>query len=105
MKPETETKLRMIIDLDTSIPREEISHFLDILKGNISDARDLGFIRFKRVMELTGLSHASVYSYIQLGAFEPAYVPGRKLAIGITLESYNRFLHDHHEDNWKGKCK
>jgi len=105
MKAETENNLRMFIDMDSTIPREDVQHFIDILNGKISDAKDLGIIRYKKLMKLTGLCHLSVNRYIRLGFFEAAYVPGRTLAVGITLESYNRFLHDHHEDNWKGKRK
>lgn len=105
MKTETESNLRMFLDMDESIPREEIQHFIDILNGKIDDSRDLGIIRYKRLMELTGLSHLTINRFIRLGFFDAAYVPGRTLAVGITLESYNRFLYAHHEDNWKGNRK
>lgn len=105
MKAETQSNLRILLDMDESIPREEIQHFFDILNGNISDARDLGIIRYKRLMELTGLSHITINRFIQMGFFDAAHVPGRTLAVGVTLESYNRFLLNHHEDNWGKKRK
>jgi len=105
MNSETESNLRMFLDMDNSISREIADHFIDILKGNISDARDLGFVRHKKLKQLTGLSRATLHRFIKAGFFDLAYVPGRTLAVGVTLDSYNRFLHDHHEDNWKGKRK
>jgi len=105
MKAETENNLRMFIDMDSTIPREEVQHFIDILNGKISDTRDLGIIRYKRLMELTGLSHLALNRYIRLGFLDAAYVPGRTLAVGVTLESYLRFIYTHHEDNWKTKRK
>ena len=105
MKTETENNLRMFMDMDSTIPREEVQHFIDILNGKISDTRDLGIIRYKRLMELTGLSHVTLNRFIQMGFFDAAHVPGRTLAVGVTVESYNRFLYTHHEDNWTRKRK
>jgi len=105
MKSETESNVRMFLDLDKSISPGDAQHFIDVLNGKISDARDLGIIRHKKLRQLTGLSCSSLYRFIKAGFFDPAYVPGRTLAVGITLDSYNRFLLTHHEDNWKGKHK
>ena len=105
MKPETESNLRMFLDLDKTIPRDVAQHFIDILNGKVCDTRDLGIIRYKKLMKLTGLSHITLNCYIKMGFLDAAYVPGRKLAVGVTLDSYNRVLYTHHEDNWKGKHK
>ena len=48
-------------------------------------------IYYKDVKRMLGVHRQQIEIYIEQGHLERAYIEGRKLAVGVTRESYRRF--------------
>ena len=91
MTTQTETLVRQIFALDTTISPEEMEHAIDILHGKPKDSEDLiHVLKFKEVTKLLNIHRRTREYYISQGYLDRVYGRGKR-ALGISRESYLRF--------------
>jgi len=91
MTTQTETLVRQIFALDTTISHEEMEHAIDILHGKPKDSEDLiHVLKFKEVTKLLNIHRRTLEYYISQGYLDRVYGRGKR-ALGISRESYLRF--------------
>ena len=91
MTTQTETLVRQIFALDTTISPEEMEHAIDILHGKPKDSEDLiHVLKFKEVTKLLNIHRRTLEYYISQGYLDRVYGRGKR-ALGISRESYLRF--------------
>lgn len=96
MKQQTAETLKSILAFEPELSGDQIQRALEIMDRSLDpNSRPFSIIRYKEAMSLLGVSHSTLINLINKGLFTRAYGSGSKLALGITAESYNRFIHDY----------
>ena len=86
--------LQNILGLDSGISDLEAREAIRILEGaNARNATTVQVIRFQEAMRLLSVSRPTLLELIRKGHLERVYGSGDKHGIGISLESYNRFIY------------
>ena len=95
MKPQTYNILKRILVIDGEIDKPRIDYVLEVLSGRL-DVPDKpvrqGVLRRSEVARLLGISLRSVDSYVVQGHLQRVYRNGGKQALGISRQSYERFI-------------
>lgn len=100
MTAQVEELMRQILEADGSIPPDEISRAILIMKGAPIDHSDLvHVIRYDKAAKLLGVHRCTIDYFVRMGYLDRV-MGGGKSCIGITSESYQRFIRrwvDHRE--------
>ena len=100
MTAQVEELMRQILEADGSITQEEINRAIRIMKGAPIDHGDLvHVIRYQKAAKLLGVHRCTIDYFVRMGYLDRV-MGGGKSCIGITSESYQRFIRrwvDHRE--------
>lgn len=91
----TETTFRNILSLDPEITSEQVEKFLDALDPKRNATPLLQVIRYQEAMQLLSCSRYIIKRLIRAGYLTRVYGSGKRFGIGITAESYHRFINTH----------
>ena len=92
MTAQVEELMRQILEVDGSISQEEISRAILIMKGAPIDHSDLvHVIRYPVAAKLLGVHRCTIDYFVRMGYLDRVMGGGRS-CIGITSESYQRFI-------------
>ena len=100
MTAQVEQIMRQILETDGSIPQDDICRAILIMKGAPIDHGDLvHVIRYPVAAKLLGVHRCTIDYFVRKGYLDRV-MGGGKSCIGITSESYQRFIRrwvDHRE--------
>ena len=100
MTTQVEQLMRQILKADEGIPQEDIERSILIMKGTPIDHSDLvHVIRYREAAKLLGVHRCTIDYFVRMGYLDRV-MGGGKSCIGITSESYQRFIRrwvDHRE--------
>lgn len=92
MTAQVEQIMRQILETDGSIPQEDICRAILIMKGAPIDHSDLvHVIRYPVAAKLLGVHRCTIDYFVRMGYLDRVMGGGRS-CIGITSESYQRFI-------------
>ena len=92
MTAQIEQLMRQILDADGSIPQEDICRAILIMKGAPIDHSDLvHVIRYPEAAKLLGVHRCTIDYFVRQGYLDRV-MGGGKSCIGITSDSYQRFI-------------
>lgn len=96
MNPKTENTIRSILTLDCTIPEKQRENAIIIFRGDKIPCAPLPdsvrVLRFSEAAKRLNISRSTLKRYANRGLFDRVYGCGSIHAIGISLESYNRFI-------------
>lgn len=96
MNPETENTIRSVLILDDTIPEERREIAMRIFRGEKIPSAPLPdsvrVLRFSEAAKCLNISRSTLKRYVNRGLFDRVYGCGSIHALGISLESYNRFI-------------
>lgn len=95
MTQQSEITIKSILDIDPEISVEQARRALELISGKTGDAPLLRVIRFPDAMRMLSVSRSRLYALINRGLLSRAFGSGDSRGIGITAESYNRFIDSH----------
>lgn len=90
----TETAFRNILSLDPEITSEQVEKFLDALDPKRNATPLLQVIRYQEAMQLLSCSRYIIERLVRTGHLTRVYGSGNRFGIGITAESYHRFINN-----------
>lgn len=100
MKPETKNAITNVLSLDPEIRPGWIVHAMNILASpSIRQETSGAIIRFPEAMKMLSVTRPTLLKLIAKGQLIRIMGSGEKLGIGITAESYNRFIYNHTESS------
>ena len=92
MKVETEQMIRSMAKMDGGINDNDLERAINIMRGVKEDNLDLvHVIRRKEAMKMLGVHRRTLDYYLKMGYLDRV-MGGGKSCIGITSESYQRFI-------------
>ena len=92
MTAQIEQLMRQILAADGSIPQDDISRAILIMKGAPIDHSDLvHVIRYPVAAKLLGVHRCTIDYFVRKGYLDRV-MGGGKACIGITSDSYQRFI-------------
>lgn len=94
MKPITEQTIISIMNLDPEIKPEDARRALKILSGIKDDNEPYKILRYPDVAKLLHVSMSAVYYFARKGCFDKVYGGSKDKSLGITRESYQRFIEE-----------
>ncbi len=97
MKTETEAALRNLLVMDEEILPEDIEKAIAFLKREDKSNKVVHMIKFKDVLDLLHCDRRTLEYYIQNGYLTRVYGGGKR-AIGVSRESYVRFMTLHYSN-------
>lgn len=96
MNHATEMTIRSIFAVDDSIPEEMYENTIELLRGQTASkephAPPPGILRFSDAAKLLNVTTWTIYTYARKGFLDRVYGSGNDKAIGVSVESYNRFI-------------
>lgn len=91
MKPETKDFLTLLLKSDKSVKPELAERAINFLNRDKDPDNDpTRVVLYKDAVRLLGLNRITIEWYIGKGLLDRAYDRRRKLAVGVTRESYVR---------------
>ena len=92
MTAQVEQIMRQILETDGGIPQEDIERSILIMKGAPIDHSDLvHVIRYAEAAKLLGVHRCTIDYFVRKGYLDRV-MGGGKSCIGITSDSYQRFI-------------
>lgn len=92
----TEAAFRNVLSLDPEITPEQTEKFLCTLDPKRADTTPLlQVIRYSEAIKLLACSRSTIKSLIRDGYLTRVYGSGTRFSIGISAESYHRFINDY----------
>ena len=91
MKRQTREFLALLLKSDETVSAELADKALRFLDRDREPQNDpTQIVLYEDVVKFLGLDRFTIEGYIQKGLLDRAYDPRRKLAVGVTRESYIR---------------
>ena len=98
MRPETKYAMMNVLSLDPEIRPEWVLDAMNVLaSGSIHKEKPGAIIRYPEAMRMLSVTRPTLLELIAKGQLTRVMGSGEKLGIGITAESYNRFIYNHTE--------
>ena len=100
----TEAAIRAVLAADGSFDDSTIETAVKIMRGvdtgtGTGDEKPEQVLRFAEAVRLLGVSRRTVTNYVSRGLLDLVYGCGKRAALGISMSSYNRFIHSRTEDH------
>lgn len=93
MNIQTEALLKAILRADETVDRSLIENAMKILHGiSIGEVNPDQVLRFDEAAKLLAVTRRTITNYMERGLLTPVYGGGVKKALGISMESYNKFI-------------